>query len=108
MPILLTACSSIRMKNVTKCLNQLNHRGIGTLTFFGIIFSFNRILILFSFNNIDIQFFLPIQSVLSMNINLPVRKLLFSINQWLIYFYLQFTIWFTIFSTEPRKQICIK
>ena len=52
-------------------------------------------LILFSFNNIDIQLFLPIQSVASMNINSPIRKLLVSINQDLGYFYnLQFDLQF--------------
>ena len=52
-------------------------------------------LIIFSFNNIDIQLFLPIQSVASMNINSPIRKLLVSINQYLGYFYnLQFDLQF--------------
>ena len=52
-------------------------------------------LILFSFNNIDIQLFLPIQSVASMNINSPIRKLLVYINQYLGYFYnLQFDLQF--------------
>ena len=35
------------MKNVIKCLNQLSHRGTGTLTILGIMFFFNRTLILF-------------------------------------------------------------
>ena len=58
--------------------------------------------------NVEIQLFLPIQSALSMNINSPIKKLIVSINQCLIYVYLQCTTWFTIFSIELRKQICVK
>ena len=108
------------------CLNQLNHRGTGILTILGILFSFSRTLILFPLIefvstvyrnvcstlklliNIEIQLFLPIQSVLSMNINSPIIKLLVSIDQCPIYFYIQFAIWFTIFSIELRKQTCIR
>ena len=46
---LLTVCNNNSMKNVIKCLNQLNHRGSGTSTVKGILFSLNRSLII-SFN----------------------------------------------------------
>ena len=38
-----------------------------------------------------------------MNLNLPIRKLIYSID-----FYLQFAIWFIIFLMGLRKQICKK
>ena len=102
-PILLTVCKNIGMKNVFKYLNQLNQRSAETLTILGILFSFKepQFFLLIEFVvycsdkrliNIDIQLFLPIQSVVSMNINLPIRKLLLSTNQCLTYFYLQFAI----------------
>ena len=82
---MLTVCNNIGMKNVIKCLHQLNHRGILT-TILGILFSFNRIccLLFTEMINFDIQLFLPNQSALSININSPIRKLLVSINQCLI------------------------
>ena len=46
---LLTVCNNNSMKNVIKCLNQLNQRGSGTSTVKGILFSLNRSLII-SFN----------------------------------------------------------
>ena len=55
--------------------------------------------------NIDIQLFLPIQLVLSMNRNSPVRKLIVSINQCLINLYLQFTIRFKI-SSMMQRVVC--
>ena len=46
-PILLTACNNIIMKNMIKCLNQLNQK-----TILGNLFSFNGALIQFSLNRI--------------------------------------------------------
>ena len=77
---------------------SIKSRGTETLTILGILLSFDTTLILSSFNNTDIQLFLPILLVLSMNINSPIRKLLVLINQCLIYFYLQFSLQFLRYS----------
>ena len=77
---------------------SIKSRGTETLTILGILLSFDTTLILSSLNNTDIQLFLPILLVLSMNINSPIRKLLVLINQCLIYFYLQFSLQFLRYS----------
>ena len=41
-PNLLRVRNNISMKNMIKCLNQLNHRGTETLTILGVPFSFSR------------------------------------------------------------------
>ena len=77
----------------------------------GISFSFNKTLILFFFNRIcllfmgclinhDIQLFLCIQLKLSMNLSLPIRKLIPD----LIYFYLQFAVWCIVFFFDGVKE----
>ena len=53
----------------------------------------------------DIQLFRPIQSVLSMNINSPIRKLLVSINQCLIL--PSFTICKLIYNIYVHKKVAI-
>ena len=73
------------MKNVIKYLNQLNHRGTGALTILGILFTFNKTLILSLFViyclekrliNIEIQLSLPIQLMneSKYGYNSPVKK----------------------------------
>ena len=81
---------------------SIKSRGTETLTILGILLSFDTTLILSSFNNTDIQLFLPILLVLSMNINSPIRKLLVLINQCLIYFYLQFSLQFLRYSSRGK------
>ena len=59
---------------------ETNCRTIGIIV--EILFSFNRpcYLLFIEMTGIDIQLFLRIQSVLSINKNLSIRKLLVSIN----------------------------